>query len=89
MLVKLLGLIDILSAVMVALLIFGVKSSLILILACYLIVKGVIFFSYASILDMIAALIIFYAYLNPVHWVVLGLLTVWLLQKGIVSVVLT
>ncbi len=89
MIVKLLGLVDILSAVMVALLIFGVKSPLVLILAGYLVVKGVIFFSPASILDMIASLIIFYAYLNPINWVILGLLAIWLLQKGIVSVILT
>lgn len=89
MLVKLLGLADILTAVMVALLIFGVKSPLVLILAGYLIVKGVIFFSHASMLDMVAALIIFYAYLNPVSWVILGLLAIWLFQKGIVSVIFT
>lgn len=89
MLVKLLGLIDILTAVMVALLIFGVKSPLVLVFAGYLIVKGVIFFSSASVLDLVAALIIFYAYLNPVNFVILGLLAIWLLQKGIISVILT
>lgn len=89
MLVKLLGLADILSGIMVGLLTFGIKPVLLLIVASYLIVKSFILFSSASFLDMIAALIIFYAYLNPVHWVVTLLLAFWLLQKGILSIVLT
>ena len=89
MLVKILGLADILAGVMVALLTFGIKSSLVLLLACYLIVKGVIFFSKASVVDMMIALIIFYAYLNQVHWIVTTIIAIWLLQKGILSVVLT
>lgn len=85
MIVKLLGLLDILTGVMVALLTFGIKSPLLIILGSYLIVKGVIFFSGASVMDLFCALIIFYAYLNPVPGLVTGLVAIWLLQKGIVS----
>ena len=85
MLVKLLGLLDILTGVMVGLLTFGIKSPLLIVLGGYLIVKGVIFFSGASLLDLFFSLVIFYAYLNPVPGIVTGLIAVWLLQKGIFS----
>lgn len=85
MIVKLLGLLDIFTGVIVALLTFGIKSPLLIILAGYLVVKGVIFFSGASIMDLFCALVIFYAYLNPVPGLVIGLVAVWLLQKGAFS----
>ena len=85
MLVKLLGLLDILTGVLVALLTFGIKTPLLIILASYLIVKGVIFFSGASVMDLLCALIIFYAYLNHVPGIITGLIAIWLLQKGFFS----
>jgi len=87
--VKLLGLLDILAGIAIGLLIFGSRSGWIIAAAVYLIVKSIMFFGGASIVDMLVGGTMLYAFLNPVSNLILIIMALWLIQKGVLSVTLT
>ncbi|MDP2907497.1 MAG: hypothetical protein Q8O03_06155 [Nanoarchaeota archaeon] len=86
MIIKILGLMDLLSITILLLFKYGVVSQIFLIAAViYLMAKGVIFFrNIASLLDfgvaIIFALALFQTY-NVLTWIAL----VWVLQKAVFS----
>jgi len=90
MIVKILGLLDIISALSFWLfaLFHIIPQTLILIIAFYLLIKGAIFLiskDIASILDIICAGIIFLALNSGIPKFVAILVSLFLLQKGIFS----
>ena len=65
-------------------------NSLVLILAIYLIIKGIIFviiLDFASLIDIICAIIILISLVTPINAVLTFLVVIFLFQKGIFSVV--
>ncbi|MDP4012693.1 MAG: hypothetical protein Q8R00_03765 [Candidatus Nanoarchaeia archaeon] len=82
---KLLGALDVLAGITIALLIFGIESKFVLIFACYLFVKALFLFGGVSLVDLIVAVLMVYAYLNSLPTLVLSIMTFWLLQKGFIS----
>jgi hypothetical protein len=92
MIIKILGLLDILSAFSFWLFaFFGFPpKSLIMLFAFYLLVKGVIFLisaDIASILDIISAGIIFLSFSFALPKFLVILVTLFLIQKGIFSLI--
>lgn len=92
MILKILGILDILAAVSVWL--FGffhiLPQTFLLIIALYLLVKGVVFLismDIASILDIICAGIIFLALSFNMPKAVILIVTLFLLQKGVLSLI--
>jgi hypothetical protein len=90
MIVKLLGIIDIIAAIFFW--IFGffgiIPSTIIIILAILILAKGIIFVAlehFASVLDVISAIIIFISLNFLLPKVVIILVVLFLLQKGIFS----
>ena len=85
MVVKILGLLDLLAALSILLLRFNAVKTMAFALGIYLIIKGIIFIkSVTSVLDIAAGAIIliaFYGYFNILTWVA----AVWLVQKGVIS----
>lgn len=92
MIVKILGVLDIISALLFW--IFGffhvLPETLIVSIAVYLIVKGIIFIislDLASILDVISGLLIYLSLSFNLPAVVIIIITLFLLQKGLFSLV--
>lgn len=91
MIVKVLGLLDILVAI--AFWIYGVfnfnaMNPFILVLGMFLLIKGLIFafnLNVASILDIISSFIIIYASSNEISNIIIIIVSIFLLQKGIFS----
>lgn len=90
MIVKILGTLDILAAIIFWL--FGmfhiIPSSIILIIAFYLLVKGIIFvisLDIASVLDIIVSVLIFVSLSFTLPKIIIFLISLFLLQKGILS----
>jgi hypothetical protein len=85
MVVKILGWADLMAALSILLLKFGVAPQLAFAAALYEIIKGGIFIkSITSIIDIIAGILIliaFYGYFNFLTWIA----AIWLTQKGIIS----
>ncbi|MEM4244741.1 MAG: hypothetical protein QW404_00185 [Candidatus Nanoarchaeia archaeon] len=86
MVVKILGVVDLLAALSILLLKFNIAPKImVLTLAAYLIIKGIIFIkSVTSWADIAAGVIMvaaFYGWFNILTWVA----AVWLTQKGIIS----
>lgn len=83
-LIKLLGFLDVLAAINLILIKFSFDSLAIL-FSIYLIIKGLVYIKdLISIVDIICGVVIlmaFYGYYNIFTWLVV----LWLLQKGIVS----
>lgn len=86
-LLKFLGLLDILSAVVILILKFGFFVDFGLLLAIFLALKSIIFIKdVASIIDLITAVFFFLAaigYYFSFTWI----FAVWLLQKGLFSLI--
>ncbi len=83
--IKLLGVLDLLAAVVLFLLKFKVGLIIGAVLGAYLVIKGVIFFSAASIIDIAAGVLMLlavYGTYMPLNW----LLSLWLLQKAFFSI---
>ncbi len=90
MIVKVLGIIDILAAVLFWLFAFFniIPSTIVLILAIILLAKGLIFIisdHFASILDILSAILIFISLSFPMPKIITIIITIYLLQKGILS----
>jgi hypothetical protein len=90
--IVLLGIADILSAILFWLSSFFhfIPSNWILIIAFYLLVKGSIFLiskDFASILDIIAAVIMFISFNFTFPAIVYIIVSLYLLQKGIFSLI--
>jgi hypothetical protein len=92
MIVKLLGIIDILAAILFW--IFGffglIPKTWIMLFAFYLLIKGAVFLisaDVASILDIIVAMIMFLATSFPLPKAVYFIVVIFLLQKGFFSVI--
>jgi len=90
MILKILGTLDILSGILLWLGFFFkiFPSSLLMIIAFYLLIKGIIFLisaDIASILDIICAGIIFLSLQVNIPGFVIILVTLFLLQKGVLS----
>ncbi|MFH1332156.1 MAG: hypothetical protein ABIH63_02625 [archaeon] len=85
MVVKLLGIFDLLAALSIILLRFGVAKTMAIALAIYLIVKGAIYIkSVPSMVDIAAGIIMvlaFYGWFSILTWVA----AIWLTQKGVIS----
>ncbi len=85
MIVKLFGVVDLLAAVCLILLKWGIGSKIGLVLAIFLCVKGLIFFyNWASVVDLISVLVLVLAafgYYFSFSW----LFSLWLLQKAFFS----
>jgi len=85
MIVKLLGLIDLLAAVFIILLRFNIGSKIALIIALMLLVKSVIFLtSFVSFVDIVSGvflLLAVYGYYYFFTWI----FALWLFQKGMIS----
>lgn len=85
MVVKILGAADLLAALSIVLLKFGIIPTMALVLAIYLIIKGVVFIkNISSIVDIAAGaamLIAFYGNFNIATWIA----AIWLTQKGVMS----
>jgi len=91
MIVKILGSLDILSAIIFWLFItFNIFQPLILVIALYLIIKGALFLmskDIASALDVISGIIILASTAYSVSEIVSILVILYLLQKGIFSLI--
>ncbi|MEK6872854.1 MAG: hypothetical protein AABW90_02485 [Nanoarchaeota archaeon] len=91
MIVKILGILDIITSILFWIFtIFSVKSleSAVLLLGLFLLVKGVVFFSnlsLASLLDIASSIFIIYANSNEIHIIFVIAVSLFLLQKGILS----
>ena len=89
MLAKILGILDLLSALAIIILQFNIGKSITLILAVYLIGKGVFFISdKVSIVDIVCGISMIMMYLYGFHPIAY-LFVFWLAQKGTLSLVLT
>ncbi len=90
MLIKILGILDILTAISFWIFsIFGMlPSGIVLFFAVYLIVKGIIFLislNIASVLDIIIALVMFLSLSVHIPSAIVVIFTFILIQKGIIS----
>lgn len=87
-LVKVLGVFDLISALSLSLLYFGVGSWLGWLCGLYLLIKGGIFLllrDYVSLIDVFAGLFIFLVIYLNLHSIFSFVFVVWLLQKGVFS----
>ena len=92
MIVKILGVLDILTAIFFWIFaFFGIgPKTLVMILAFYLLIKGVIFLisaDIASIIDIISAALIFLSLNFPLPKIIIILVALFLLQKGVFSLI--
>lgn len=90
MIVKILGVFDILAAILFWLFAFFhiIPASLITLVALYLLAKGLIFLislDIASIIDVIVSVIIFISLAVQIPHIIVFLITLYLLQKGVIS----
>ena len=92
MIVKILGVIDIIGALFFAMFFyFNIFSSVALLFAFVFLVKGIFFISIsaltsiASWVDLVFAIVIFIALEHPVPRVIAGLLIVFEIAKGVLS----
>lgn len=84
MIVKLFGLLDILAGISLFLLKFGFLKYFALVLAIYLIVKGVMFFGFPGVMDIFSGIVIIIAIFSVFN-VVYYIFIIWLVQKGLIS----
>lgn len=90
MLVKVLGIADLLTA-----LVFFTSSiagfipdKLVLIVGLYILIKGIIFiliFDFASFIDVTAGIVILFSLAYNVHMIIIAIVALYLIQKGIIS----
>ncbi len=91
--IKILGIIDIITAVLFWIfVVFGVRSlvEIVLLLGLFLLVKGIVFIanlSLASLLDITSSIFIIYASSNELNIIFVIAISFFLLQKGIFSLV--
>lgn len=86
-LIRLLGLLDFIAAAALFIMKYHILASFGVILGLYLIIKGVIFFSTVSIVDILAGVMLILAALGtymPFNWI----FVLWLAQKSIFSFLL-
>jgi len=84
MIVKLFGLLDILSAVFLFLMKFGTGEVIGMMLGIYLILKGLIFFSFVGVVDVFTGILMVIA--GTGNYIVFSWIMIfWLVQKGFVS----
>lgn len=84
LLMKLFGLLDLTAAIVLFIMKFDVALTLGMIMGIYLLIKGVIFFSAASLVDIttgILMLVASYGTYLPFNWI----FCLWLLQKSFFS----
>lgn len=85
MLLKILGLLDLIAGITLFVMKFGIGRKLSLILGILLLIKGVLFITtLASIPDLITGIIMVVASYGNFHMIYL-LFALWLLQKGLFS----
>lgn len=93
MMIKILGIIDIITAVLFWIFaIFNVRylTGIVLLLGLFLLVKGIVFIanlSLASLLDITSSIFIIYASSNEINIIFVIAVSLFLLQKGIFSLV--
>lgn len=91
MIVKILGIIDIITAILFwVFAVFEVSylSQIILLLGFVILMKGIIFsfdFNIVSIIDILISFVIIYASTNTIPFIAIIILSIYLLQKGIFS----
>jgi len=84
------GLLDIVSALVLVLLKFGLLNKLGFIVGGYLVIKGLFFLvmkDWLSILDVLSGLFIFYVFVFGSFPLIGWVFFIWLLQKGVISLV--
>jgi len=87
MLVKFLGLLDIIAGFIILILKFGFFQEVGLIFALYLALKGLIFIKdISSVIDIITAVFLFLAAIN-FYFSFTWIFSIWLFQKGIFSLI--
>ena len=86
MIVKLFGLLDILAGISLFLLKFGFLKYFALVLAIYLIIKGIVFFGFPGVIDILSGIVIIIAMFGVFN-VVYYIFIIWLVQKGLLSLV--
>ncbi len=85
MIVKILGLMDVISGIVLGLAYYELFGQIAVICALYLLIKGIIFFgSFATWIDLITA-IVFFLVIYGVSGVWVWIFIIWLMQKGIFS----
>ena len=85
MIIKILGLLDIISGVFLGLGYFGFFKEVALVFAFYLLVKSIIFIKgFASIVDLITA-VVFFLVIYGINGAWVWIFVLWLLQKGFIS----
>ena len=85
MIVKILGLVDIISGIALGLAYFGLFEQMAFICGLYLFIKGIIFFGgFASWIDILTA-IVFLMIVYGIQGLWVFIFVVWLVQKGIFS----
>ncbi len=80
----LLGILDLLSALILLLTRFFNIDILAWLVAMYLIIKGIIFISIPSVIDILVGVVIIFAifgYFNLITWIAF----IWLIQKAVLS----
>lgn len=86
MVVRILGLIDLLTALSVVLLRFGIAKTMALALAIYLIIKGIIFIkNITSMIDIAAGVVVLIAALGYFTPIITWIAAIWIAQKGVIS----
>ena len=85
MIIKLLGLIDLLAAIFIILLRFHIGESIAFIVAILLILKSVIFLtSFVSLIDIISGIFLLLAVYGHYYFFT-WIFALWLLQKAVIS----
>lgn len=93
MIVKILGIADIITAILFWIFaVFNVRSlaGIVLLLGLFLLVKGIVFIanlSLASLLDIMSSIFMIYASSNEIQIIFIIAISLFLLQKGIFSLV--
>lgn len=85
MLVKLFGLLDIVSALILILLTYGIGESLAYIFAGYLILKGLLFFGGINTFFDLAGGVILILAAQGIYSLAYWIVILWLFQKGVLS----
>ncbi len=86
MIVKLLGLIDLLAAVFIILLRFNIGNKIAFVIAIILLIKSIIFLtSFTSWIDIISGIFLILAVYGHYYFFT-WIFALWLFQKGVISV---
>jgi len=84
MIIKLFGILDIIAAVILIGLVFSLFKGVAVVISIYLVIKGLMFFSVAGVIDILSGILVmvaFFGFYSFFTWIAV----LWLFQKGIRS----